>query len=392
MNARPPGVDRTGVRNEERVMKARPPGLYVHVPYCASKCLYCDFHSVTDLDTIHGWFDAVAVEAGLYRGRFAPFGTLYIGGGTPSLLEPRDFERLAGMLLQTFGFKKGFEFTVEANPDDIERGRLDLYRSIGVNRLSIGVQSFDDRALRLIGRRHDASRAVRAVEAARKAGFDNISIDLIYALPGQTLKSWRGTLERALRFDPEHISCYELVLDRDTPLARMIRDGSVNEESVETKRDLFLSTHEILSSRDYIHYEVSNYSAGAEYVSRHNSRYWDHTPYLGLGPSAHSFSSGERWWNMDDLDQYCRMLEGGEAPVVGRETLSENQLMLERLYFGFRTSDGFPLELFDSLPSGRETLAELERTSLVRIEEGRAVPTLLGFLLSDSLPLLFSAD
>jgi len=389
MNARPPGVDRTGARGEKRVMKVRPPGLYVHVPYCASKCLYCDFHSVTDLDTIHGWLDSVAVEAGLYRGRFASFGTLYIGGGTPSLLELRDFERLADSLFDTFRFEEGFEFTVEANPDDIERGKLDLYRSVGVNRLSIGVQSFDDQALGLIGRRHDVSRAVRAVETAREAGFDNISIDLIYALPGQTPESWRDTLERTLSFEPEHISCYELLLERDTPLARMIRDGSVNEESEEAKRDLFLSTHETLSSRGYIHYEVSNYSAGADHVSRHNSRYWDHTPYLGLGPSGHSFDGRKRWWNVREGSEYEGMLRAGEPPVEGEEVLAGGQLLLEKLYLGFRTLAGIELDLLEALPGGKGLVAELERSSLVRIEQDRVIPTPRGYLFSDMIPTMF---
>jgi putative oxygen-independent coproporphyrinogen III oxidase len=366
------------------------PGLYVHVPFCASKCHYCDFHSETRLGRVGDWLDAVIKEAGLYRERFESFGTVYVGGGTPSLLGARDFERLTGTLFDIFRFEEGFEFTLEANPEDLDRDRLDLYRALGVNRLSIGVQSFDDGELRLIGRRHDAARAARAVESAREAGFGNISIDLIYALPGQTTASWRDTLGRALGYEPEHISCYELTLDGETPLASMIREGKVKEAGEEAKRELFFQTHETLTGHGYIHYEVSNYARGGEHRSKHNSRYWDHTPYLGLGPSAHSFASGERWWNIDDTGDYCRLLDGGEAPVAARERLSEGQLLLERLYFGFRTSNGFPLELFDSLPGGRETLAELERTALVRIEKNRAVPTPLGFLFSDGLPPLFS--
>jgi putative oxygen-independent coproporphyrinogen III oxidase len=370
----------------------RSPGLYVHVPFCASKCLYCDFHSETCLDRVQDWLDATAAEARLYSGLFETYGTLYIGGGTPSLLEPSDFERLAGTLVDGFRFEEGFEFTLEANPDDLDRDRLDIYRSLCVNRLSIGVQSFSDRELRLLGRRHDAAKAACAIETARRAGFENIAIDLIFALPGQTTKSWLDTLERALSHDPEHISCYELTLEGDTPLACMIRDGEVKEAREEAKRDLFLQTHETLTGRGYIHYEVSNFARSAGHISHHNSCYWDHTPYVGLGPSAHSFASGDRWWNIDDVDRYCRMLEGGEAPVAGREGLSESQLLLERLYFGFRTSNGFPLEFFDSLPGGRETLAELERTALVRIGKDRAIPTPLGFLFSDGLPALFSAD
>ncbi len=369
----------------------RSPGLYLHVPFCASKCRYCDFYSETRLERAGDWLDAVSVEARLHAGLHDSFGTLYVGGGTPSLLSAVDLERLAAALFDSFRFDDGFEFTIEANPDDLDRDKFDLYRSLGVNRISIGVQSFDGDALRLLGRRHDPAGAADAVEGAREAGFDNVSLDLIYAIPGQTKSSWLDTLERALRFDPEHISCYELTLEEHTPISRMIRDGEVTGAADETKRDLFLVTHEELERRGYVHYEVSSYARCPELVSRHNTRYWDHTPYIGLGPSAHSFSSGGRWWNVDDIDRYCEMLKEGEAPVGGKEELSEGQLLLERLYFGFRTADGLPLEFFDSLPGGRETLAELERTGLVRMKENRIVPTPLGFLFSDGLPPLFSA-
>jgi oxygen-independent coproporphyrinogen-3 oxidase len=315
-----------------------------------------------------------------------------MGGGTPSLLGSGEFERLAGSLREAVRFEDGFEFTIEANPDDLDDGKLALYRSAGVNRLSIGVQSFDDGELRLLGRRHDAGTACRAIEAARRAGFDNIGVDLIFAIPGQTKEALCASIERALEFDPEHISCYELTLDAESHLARAIERGDVVRLEETVGRDLFLMISDLLSERGYEHYEVSNYARGEENRSRHNSRYWDHTPYLGLGPSAHSFSGGERWWNVDDTARYCGLLDRREPAVAGRETLSESQLLLERLYFGFRTSDGFPLDLLDELPSGQEMLAELERDELVRIEKGRVVPTLRGYLLSDRLPLLFSMD
>ena len=373
-------------------MTIRSPGLYVHVPYCASKCPYCDFHSETDLDSMQDWLNGVVAEAKLYKGQFAPFGTLYIGGGTPSLLGASDFESLTDALLGSFHFEEGFEFTVETNPDDLVREKLGILRDLGVNRLSIGAQSFDDGELRLLGRRHDADAACRSIEAARRTGFENIAIDLIYAIPGQTLETMRASLERALEFDPEHISCYELTLEPEAPLARAIENGEIERVEENMGRDLFLMISDLLGERGFMHYEVSNYARDSERRSKHNSRYWDHTPYLGLGPSAHSFSSGERWWNVDDTVRYCSLLDGGEPPIADRERISESQLLLERLYFGFRTADGFPLDFFDALPMGRETLAELERTYLVRIEESRVVPTPLGFLLSDRLPLLFTAD
>ena len=344
------------------------------------------------MEGVQGWLQAVAAEADRYREQFEPFGTFYLGGGTPSLLEPGDFEELVGTLIRAFRFEEGFEFTLEANPDDLDDKKLSIYRSAGVNRLSIGLQSFDDRELRLLGRRHDAAGACRSIEAARRAGFDNIGIDLIYAIPGQTLERMRASLERVLEYDPEHISCYELTLEDETPLARAIESGKVEDVEENTGRDLFLMISELLTGRGYIHYEVSNYARGDENRSQHNSRYWDHTPYLGLGPSAHSFDGRDRWWNVDDTVMYCALLEKGELPVADRETLSSSQLLLERLYFGFRTSGGFPLDFFDALPTARETLEGLELASVVRIEESRVIPTLQGYLLSDRLPLLFSVD
>ncbi len=373
-------------------MQERSPGLYVHVPFCASKCGYCDFYSVVNPGAVAHWLDAVSLESKIYKDLFPPFGTLYVGGGTPSLLGRPDLERLVRNIIEMYTFEAGFEFTLEANPDDLTQDKLGVLKDLGVNRLSIGVQSFDDAELRLLGRRHDAASALGAVEAARRAGFENIGIDLIYAIPGQTERSLRATLERTLSFEPEHISCYELTLEPEAPLARAIERGEVGKIDEDAGRDLFMIISDVLGGRGYIHYEVSNYARDEGHRSRHNTRYWDHTPYLGLGPSAHSFAAGVRWWNLYDVDSYCSKLNGGEVPVEGSESLSEGQILLERLYFGFRTADGLPLDFFDSLPDSRETLAELELTSLVRIEKSRVIPTLRGFLLSERLPLLFSAD
>jgi putative oxygen-independent coproporphyrinogen III oxidase len=365
-------------------------GLYVHVPFCRSKCPYCDFYSVPLIDTVPAWIEALHAEARMYVGDYHSFGTIYVGGGTPSLLSGGDMERLVRGLEETLSFEEGFEFTIEANPDDVTPRLLDAYRALGAKRLSVGVQSFDDGGLRLLGRRHDAARAEEAIRLARRAGFRNIGIDLIYALPGQTGESWRATLERALFFKPEHLSCYELTLEPGAPLSGMIDEGTAVGE--EMRRDLFVMTSEFLEKSGYEQYEVSNFAREPEFRSRHNSLYWDHSPYLGLGPSAHSFRGGVRWWNVRSIDGYCDMASAGKRPVEGSESLTGGQLLLERLYFGFRTRRGLPMEFFDALPGGSEILSELERTSMLRIVNGRAVPTRRGYLLSDRLPLLFSCE
>jgi oxygen-independent coproporphyrinogen-3 oxidase len=374
------------------MMEARSPGLYVHVPFCVSKCSYCDFYSVVGCKAASAWLKAISAEAKIYRDEFPPFETLYIGGGTPTVLGIKELERLFEIVMGEFSFEARFEFTVEANPDDLNREKLIALKEFGVNRLSIGAQSFDNGELALLGRRHDAATALGAIEKARSVGFDNIGIDLICAIPGQTIERMRANLESALSLCPEHLSCYELTLEPSSPLSRAIDSGDLVALREDDRRDLFVMISETLVGRGYMHYEVSNYAIDEEHRSRHNSKYWDHSPYLGLGPSAHSFSSSKRWWNVDDVDVYCCMLEEGNASIAGSEILSESQLLLERLYFGFRTSNGFERDFFDSLPGGAEILAELERTSLVRIEKSRVVPTLQGYLLSDRLPLLFSAD
>jgi len=370
------------------------PGLYVHVPFCLSKCAYCDFYSLTDCALIPAWLAALEKEAGLYQDRFGPFDTLYLGGGTPSLLEAPQIIALINGLRRYFSFSPDSEVTLEANPDDMSPEKIKLYQDLGVNRLSVGVQSFQDRELAFLGRRHNARQTVEALEAARDAGFANLSLDLIYGLPGQTLTDWTQTLERALSFHPEHLSCYQLTYEPDTPLGRRKAQGEVAAATEEEERDCFLYTSRFLEDRGYLHYEISNFArqggAGGEpCYSRHNRKYWRHVPYLGLGPGAHSFQDGGRWWNVSSVGQYCQSLAQGRAPVADREVLSPEQLRLEALYLGLRTRDGVSLNLLRQTPGWENTLRKLEKAGLIEVNQDRVVPTLEGFLLADRLVLWF---
>jgi oxygen-independent coproporphyrinogen III oxidase len=331
---------------------------------------------------------ALEQEMVFYKHAFTQFDSLFIGGGTPTLLNPGQIASLFDALRSHFAFSTDSEITVEANPDDVDDAYLEALKSLGVNRLSLGIQSFNDEELVFLRRRHNAARAADAIEAAIRARFSNISLDLIYGLPGQTEDSWKGTMERALSFGPKHLSCYQLTVEEHTPLGIMVNRGQVQLPDEETETDLFLATSRFLESHGFVHYEVSNFALSEDYACRHNRKYWRHAPYLGLGPAAHSFDGSQRWWNCRSVERYCEALGKREKPVEDREVLSREQLELERLYLGLRTRDG--IELNDLSEKSLPFLRELRRAGLVGINENRVIPSARGYLVADSLPVLLS--
>jgi putative oxygen-independent coproporphyrinogen III oxidase len=364
------------------------PGLYLHVPFCRTKCPYCDFYSVTDLSMVGRWVEAMIREMAWYGERFGAFDSIYFGGGTPSLLDGRTLGGLMEGLRSSFVVVPSAEITVEVNPDDVSEGSLDLFRALGVNRLSIGVQSFRDSELQFLKRRHNAAGAERAVALARERGIDNLGIDLMYGLPGQTLEQWAETLEKGVSLEPAHLSCYQLTLHPGTPYGLLRAEGKLAALPEDEERDFFLFTSRFLKERGYIHYEVSNFAMGRDSMSRHNTKYWQHSPYLGLGPSAHSFLDGRRWWNVRSVEEYCKAFEGGGLPVEDGEFLLPEQLRLERLFLGFRTEAGVALaDILPGDPAGR-TLATLVEQGLLHLRGDRVIPTEEGYLLADRLPLL----
>jgi oxygen-independent coproporphyrinogen III oxidase len=369
-------------------------GLYIHVPFCRSKCAYCDFYSITDNSQVERYLHALSREMAFYRD-FAPcFDTIYIGGGTPSLLT---FTQLAEMLRhvrESFVIAPDSEITMEINPGDVNETSMRELRDIGVNRVSIGVQSFDDKLLEFLGRRHDGRDGRLAIEAARDAGFLNLGIDLIYGVPGQSFELWQETLTTALGFEPEHLSCYELTLEEGTPLHRRITEGGIGLPGEEEGFRYFSMTSDFLESRGYTHYEVSNFARQRSLVSRHNQKYWDHTPYLGLGPAAHSFKETRRWWNHRSFEQYVSDVEKGLPPTAGQENLGPDELLLEALYFGFRTTRGicgsdfterYGLDLFRKKGPALQSLHD---EGLVNLQGDILVPTRRGLALADRLCLL----
>jgi putative oxygen-independent coproporphyrinogen III oxidase len=365
-------------------------GLYVHIPFCKTKCPYCDFYSITDASLVSSYLTALDAEARLYREQFPAFDSLFLGGGTPSWLGDAPLAELMKNLRWCFQFAPDSEITIEANPDDITVEKLRLFRDLGINRLSLGTQSFNEADLRFLGRRHTAGQTMAAIDLIRAAGFTNLGLDLMYGLAGQTLDAWRKTLEIALSFAPEHLSCYQLTLAPATPMGRRAAAGRLTPLDEETQRQFFLRTGKFLTSRSYLHYEVANFAREENFVCRHNLKYWTHAPYLGLGPAAHSFQAGRRWWNVSSVGDYCSSLSAGQAPVAGTETLTPAQIRLETLYLGFRTREGVSLATIREEPLGDAVLAKLTQAGLVRVDRGRVMATPRGLVVADRLPLWFA--
>jgi len=314
--------------------------------------------------------------------------TLYFGGGTPSLLTALELERVIGTVSSRFELAPGAEITLEANPDDVTPEKLADWRSLGINRLSLCVQSLHDDELHFLRRRHGARQARDAFTQARRAGFENIGLDFIFGLPQQALHSWIATLEEALEMGPDHLSCYQLTYEKSTHLGQLLETGALEKCSESRERGLFLKAHELLSTRGFEHYEVSNYARSPAARSRHNQKYWSHAPYLGLGPSAHSFDGAKRWWNPRDLDSYCAVISSETRPS-SEELLSRDDLDLEKLMLGFRTIDGIEASFFTKRDRWQRTVDHLIDEGLIRRRGGRLAPTLEGLLLADGLPLRF---
>lgn len=313
-------------------------GIYVHIPFCKSRCRYCDFFSTTMLEKRSEYVDAVLAEWEEWQkesNQWLHPKTLYIGGGTPSVLETNDIGRLVRGIAQS---PEDMEITIEANPGDLSLEKLSSLKQIGINRLSMGIQSFDDRLLQLIGRRHTEQEAYQAVRNAQEVGFENISIDLIYGIPTQTLEGWNEDVQKAMALEVPHISCYCLSYEEHTPLTQMLQKGEIEEIDEEIENAMYDDLHGILTANGYEHYEISNF-AKKDYQSQHNSNYWNGTAYLGLGAGAHSFDGKKRWWNPLDLSGY---LKGITMHSLHREIeeLTPEQQRIETIMLGLRTDKG----------------------------------------------------
>ena len=322
-------------------------GIYLHVPFCNSRCIYCGFCSTVSRDLRQKYIPALKREIQERRDFFSPLyesdriiKTLYIGGGTPSVLPTEILNEAVSAIRDAFKIAEDYEFTVEVNPDDITEDYALSLRKMGVNRVSMGVQSFKDSHLRWMRRRHDSETAIKAYRILRSAGFDNISLDLIFGFPLMTLKDWEENLDRITDLNPEHISAYQMGIDPETPLERMEKTGEFSLPSQEESEEMYSLLQKKLKDGGYIQYEVSNFCKPG-YHSRHNSSYWNRTTYLGLGPGAHSFIGRHREWNTSDIATWCDL---STMQIREEETLSPEDVFNEILMLGLRTAAGVSLD------------------------------------------------
>jgi oxygen-independent coproporphyrinogen-3 oxidase len=378
----------------------QPFGFYVHVPFCTVRCGYCDFNTYTASELGSGrgasrtsYADAAIDEIRLARKVLGdidvPVGTVFFGGGTPTLLPPHDLPRIVAAIADEFGLAEGAEVTTESNPDSVTAEDLAILRDGGINRISFGMQSAVSHVLRVLDRTHDPRRVPQVVDWARQVGFDEISLDLIYGTPGETQADWATSLESALASEPDHLSAYSLIVEEGTALARRIRRGEVPGGQGTDDDDLadkYLAADEVLQRAGLKWYEVSNWSRSPEARCRHNMGYWTGGDWWGVGPGAHSHVGGVRWWNVKHPTAYADRIDGGVSPAHARELLDDETRRVERVLLEIRLSDGLPLDVLDE--AGRAGLAEQVDRGLVRPEElarGFVVLTTTGRLLADAV-------
>lgn len=378
------------------------PGIYIHIPFCRSRCSYCDF--ATDVfkneETVERYVNALIKEIEnfqLNKSQISnpksqiPADTIYFGGGTPSLLKPRQLEKILDAVYKKFSIDNSAEITMEMNPATVTAETLKSYKSLGVNRASFGAQTFDDAELKRLGRRHTASDVRETIELLRDADFQNVSFDLIAGLPRQTLRDWERNLDEALKLNPEHISLYLLEIHEGTPLAEQIRTGRAALPDEDLAGEMYQLMLEKVSAKGYEQYEISNF-ARSGFESRHNLKYWQFAPYFSFGVSAHSFD-GEtsRWSNERDTAAYVKKIEAGASPVVETIGLDENQLRAEYAFLRLRLNEGIDLQQYeqtfgvDLTENYADDLARLIAAGLIEQSKSKLRLTKKGMLYSNEV-------
>lgn len=375
------------------------PSLYLHIPFCEHKCIYCDFYSIAPKENpesynalIERFLSSLKHEIAMrsQEDRFqSSYETIFFGGGTPSLLSPASIHEILNLLSRSFHIRPDAEITLETNPGTVDLEKLKAFRSAGVNRISMGIQSFHDDDLKFLSRIHSSVQAKECVQNAYEAGFENVSFDLIFALPSQTKERWEANLQQAMELRPTHISCYSLIVEPNTPLYRMVESKQVTLLNTEDDAALYEHTIEYLTSHGYEQYEVSNF-AKPGFKSRHNSNYWNHSNYLGFGPSAHSYWNGLRWWNIANVVGYSERLEKQSHPVAGEECLTPQQLVEEEIFLGLR-SEGIDVAGFrnrhnrDLMNDHRSTFEALLGRQMIVFDGEKLRLTAKGYMVCDEI-------
>ncbi len=374
---------------------SRPFAFYVHVPFCTVRCGYCDFNTYTARELGAGasresYADAAIEEVRRARAVLGPVdvpvSTVFFGGGTPTLLPPRDLTRVVAAIDAEFGLAPDAEVTTESNPDSVSAADLEELREGGINRVSFGMQSAVPQVLSVLDRTHDPRRVPAVVRWAREAGFEQVSLDLIYGTPGESLADWRTSLETALAGEPDHVSAYALIVEEGTALARRIRRGEVPMPDDDDHADKYLLAEETLTGAGLGWYEVSNWARTPQSRCRHNLLYWTGGDWWGVGPGAHSHVGGVRWWNVKHPATYADRVAAGASPAHGREVLDEATRRVERVLLESRLVMGLPVDVLER--PGRAALPDLVGRGLVEpgaVRDGRVVLTVRGRLLADAV-------
>lgn len=366
-----------------------PFGVYVHVPFCSVRCGYCDFNTYTADELGEGATRASFADtaiAEVHRMAEAvgprPVQTVFFGGGTPTQLPAADLVRILGAVDDTLGLAAGAEITTEANPDSVDPSGLRTLREGGFTRISLGVQSAVPHVLATLDRTHDPERVPQAVRWAREAGFDQLSVDLIYGTPGESLEDWERTLDQAVALEPDHVSAYALIVEDGTAFARKVRRGEVSMPDDDETAEKYVLADDRLSAAGLGWYELSNWARDESAFCRHNLLYWRSDDWWGVGPGAHSHVAGRRWWNVKHPAAYAGRLAEGRSPELDGEVVDASTQRVEQVMLRTRLREGLPLGL---VASQGEVLANLERRGLVDVDPDRVVLTLEGRLLADAV-------
>ena len=377
-------------------------GIYIHIPFCIVKCIYCDFYSITDRDgDIPVFVDAICSEINSSATRFEDPGkvkvrTIFIGGGTPSLVEPKWIERILDLLASIYDMSSVSEVTIEANPGEAPLQRLKDFRSIGINRISMGFQSFQPELLKFLSRIHSVDDCFKTFRHARQAGFENINTDMIYNIPGQSNRIWKNDLERLIELEPDHISAYSLTVEKNTILHSMVKTNKVKMPSEELDIEFFQTTNDVLSNAGFPRYEISNF-ARPGFECRHNLNYWDNGDYLGLGAGASSYLNGERFKNTRLPSHYIREVQAEGSAVESSEKLDLLHAMGETIMLGLRRLKGIPIEEFEDRfqisfkKVYGNVIDPLLEDGLITLNQNRMALSRKGLFLADSVILKFMA-
>ena len=372
-------------------------GIYIHIPYCKQACHYCDFHFSTYLKTKPDLVDAICCEIKLQKTYLSgeSINTIYFGGGTPSLLSSNELEKILRVLHENFTVSKNAEVTLEANPDDLSNENLSIFKSRGINRLSIGIQSFNDDFLHLFNRAHNTQMAIDCIYNAKKAGFDNISVDLIFGVPNQTLQEFQNDLDKIIALDTQHISIYGLTIEENTTFGKWEKTNKIKPIDEEIAACQFELIMDVLTQSGFSQYEISNFSKKG-FESRHNSSYWKGEQYLGLGPGAHSFNGNSRQFNIRNNAKYIKAINDGNIPCDS-ELLNDSQKLNEYILTKIRTSEGINFKEIESrfnfnfVSNYAEKISLYKHQGLIELSE-YLVLTREGKLVADSITENFIID